>query len=279
MRQQEMKYRILAALAAMTLATGAHAGTGSGVVLHDAANPRTVVVELFTSEGCSSCPPADALLQKLVRERSTDGTRIIALGENVDYWNRVGWRDPFSDAQFSNRQSDYARTFRNDQVYTPQMVVKGQAEFVGSDEERARQEIGRAAQGRQAFVPLNLMVSMPAPGQLQIGVDAAAAKGVSGNYAIYYAVTEDGLDSKVARGENAGRHLTHAAVVRHLDRLMTYSPSVGISGVTKTLRLSGSEPLRGLHVVAFVQSVETGAIVSGAEVDLKNLSEAATTRK
>src|SRR5512146_3181325 len=96
-------------------------------------SPSPVFVELFTSEGCSSCPPADALLTQLEKQRQIDGRPIIVLGEHVDYWNNLGWTDRFSSARFSERQSEYARKFGLDSVYTPQMVVNGRTEFVGND--------------------------------------------------------------------------------------------------------------------------------------------------
>src|SRR5437870_9783817 len=90
-----------------------------------------VVVELFTSEGCSSCPPADELLARLEREQPVANARVIALEEHVDYWNQLGWNDRFSNSLFRGRQNDYARFFRTENIYTPQMIVNGQAEFVG----------------------------------------------------------------------------------------------------------------------------------------------------
>jgi len=97
--------------------------------------PRsTVVVELFTSEGCSSCPPADDVLSQLAHRQPVAGVKVLALGEHVDYWDRLGWRDPFSSAMYSTRQSNYdAQVFHRHGVYTPQLVVDGQLEYVGSD--------------------------------------------------------------------------------------------------------------------------------------------------
>ena len=115
-----------------------------------------VLVELFTSEGCSSCPPADALLRELVQETSKDWRRVFCLGFHVDYWNRLGWTDPYSSAKFSQRQQAYARAMKADRVYTPQMIVGGTRQMVGSSSIAVRTAIGDAAREERANAPLLL---------------------------------------------------------------------------------------------------------------------------
>lgn len=113
-----------------------------------------MIVELFTSEGCSSCPLADQLLSRLEKEQPAAGVEIIALGEHVDYWNRLGWEDPYSSPQFSRRQMQYAQAFRIEAAYTPQLVIDGRVELLGSDARRAPIAIIAAARTPKAGVEL-----------------------------------------------------------------------------------------------------------------------------
>jgi hypothetical protein len=157
-------------------------------------------VELFTSEGCSSCPPADRLLQQL-------DSRSIVLSEHVDYWDHQGWKDRFSSHAFTSRQESYARLFNLDSSYTPEIVVDGAVEFNGSDSARAAQEIAKAARRPKAQVSL---AHLPADG-LRIEVDSAPASGD-----VMLALADPAAQSEVAAGENKGHNLTHVAVVRSL---------------------------------------------------------------
>ncbi len=167
-----------------------------------------VLVELFTSEGCSSCPPADRLLARLASEQPVPGALVVPLSLHVDYWNRLGWADPFSSAAFTERQGAYAARFGNaGRVYTPQMVVDGRTEFVGSDERAARRTIEAEARESRTFVRV-----VP-DGAASVRVTVAGAAAGSD---VVLAVVEDGLSSDVTRGENAGRTLAHTAVARRL---------------------------------------------------------------
>lgn len=221
-----------------------------------------VIVELFTSEGCSSCPPADALLSQYAKSSPVPGVQVIALGEHVDYWNHGGWADPFSSAQFSQRQSDYSNAFHLDSVYTPQMIVDGKAQFVGSDGDAAEAAIRRAARLPKAQVS----VAETALGQLTVHVSHLPASAANDPAEVYLAVTEDGLRSSVGGGENAGRHLSHSAVVRELVPLGAVSGSTFAASPTVTLK-SGWR--RGhLHAVVFAQERTSRRIVGVSETSL-----------
>src|SRR5258708_16673706 len=174
-----------------------------------------VIVELFTSEGCSSCPPADTLLSRLDRAQPVGGAQIIELEEHVDYWNQLGWVDPFSSPQYRVRQNDYAQRVSIDSVFTPQMVVNGQAQFSGGDGSRALQEIGRAAQAPGVQVDLRTAANSRDPELLDLFVQVTnLTAGKTRRADVYLAVTEKDLVSNVLRAENSGRHLRHAPPLR-----------------------------------------------------------------
>jgi hypothetical protein len=170
-----------------------------------------VVVELFTSEGCSSCPPADALLMKLSQQGAGNDTDLVLLGEHVDYWNYIGWTDRFSSPQFSQRQSAYAHAL-NSSVYTPQMVIDGTTQFVGSEASEARRDIAAAAKDLK---PAQVTLRWEGINRLHISVQSSAQEPSH----VLLAITEDGLSTSVEAGENGGRTLHHAAVVRQLRDL------------------------------------------------------------
>jgi hypothetical protein len=222
-----------------------------------AAQSRTpVIVELFTSEGCSSCPPADNLLSRLVR--SFPDIDVIALSEHVDYWNHLGWQDRFSSALFTARQQDYGRTFRLESVYTPEMVVNGQAEFNGSDEPRARDEIRKAAQGAKAMVDLSMQ-----GGTVHLKVDKLPEGTRSAD--MFLAVTETNLETTPRAGENGGRKLRHTGVVRSLTGIghLNSEKAVGYSADAK-VKINPDWNPENLKLVLFVQDRSTRKIIGAA---------------
>jgi len=203
--------------------------------------PRVpVVVELFSSEGCSSCPPADVLLARLDRDQPIAGVDVIALEMHVDYWNSLGWTDPFSQAAFSARQRTHAYALGTRSVYTPQMVVDGRDELVGSSAMGARLAIERA--GRAPHVPVKLSRAGD-----EIAIEIAAAPASEGVCHAMIATTERGLSTRVTSGENAGATLAHGPVVRTLR----WVADLGPRGLVTRVR----EPARsGRRVVVFVES-------------------------
>jgi hypothetical protein len=230
-----------------------------------------VVVELFTSEGCSSCPPADDLLARLERTQPVPNARVIALEEHVDYWNQLGWNDRFSNALFRGRQNDYARFFRTESIYTPQMIVNGQAEFVGDDAPRAHQEIARAAVDPTFQIRLKPDRSPGNPELTELAVRLKnLRRGRSEPASVYLAVTESRLSSNVAAGENAGRQLSHAAVVRSFGVIGKWDPK-GLNEVEllPTLKIPGDWKRENLRFVVFVQEKNSQRITGAATAGLR----------
>lgn len=177
--------------------------------------PVPVVVELFTSEGCSSCPPADAVLSKVTQEASIAGAQVIALGMHVTYWDRLGWKDPASSPLATRRQQDYSRVFGEDRVYTPQAVIDGHEELVGSDESGVRRALAKAAREPHAHLTLTASIDGDI---LKAGATVTDLPGdAKGPLHAWMVITEDGLTSVVKRGENGGRTLRHDAVVRAIS--------------------------------------------------------------
>jgi hypothetical protein len=237
--------------------------------------PRTpVLIELFTSEGCSSCPPADALLEKLDRSQPVPAAEMIVLSEHVDYWNDIGWKDPYSSRQFSIRQGDYAHRFQLEGPYTPQMVVDGDAQIVGSDERQALHVTALHANesaAKLAKVPVALSAPhLQGADTLVVHVDVGSPRPPAKlkSAQVWIALADDSDQSSVKRGENAGRILRHVAVVRTLTQVGTveannaFSKDVAVSTANTTLQ--------NLRVVAFVQEGVAGRVLGVASTRLAN---------
>ena len=214
---------------------------------------QTVLVELFTSEGCSSCPPADSLLERLDRTQPISGAQIVVLSEHVDYWNHIGWADPYSSAVFSNRQEQYARRFHIEGPYTPQMIVDGTAEFVGSDAREAELAI-RSAIGRTK-TSVRLLSNGADTGSVKLEVDPLPA-GKARKAEVWVAYAADSGDSDVLRGENKGRRLHHVSILKNLRRVGTVDERSGFQA-----RVAVEQ---GLRLIAFVQEPGNGPVRGAA---------------
>src|SRR5579862_170106 len=184
----------------------------AGVLLCVAADngaPRVpVLLELFTSEGCSDCPPADRLLELLDQKQPVAGADLIVLSEHVDYWDRLGWKDPFSSSQYTVRQQDYSDKYHFDGVYTPQLAVDGRFGLVGSDAGAAQAAIRNAM--REPKINLRILEAVRNGNQVTFTVELPAAAGQAG--VLYVALADNRAESHVSRGENAGHALSHVAV-------------------------------------------------------------------
>jgi hypothetical protein len=219
---------------------------------HPVSHKQPVLVELFTSEGCSSCPPADALLKKLSEEQPFDDIEIIALEEHVDYWNHQGWSDPFSSSDFSNRQNDYAAVIPQSSAYTPQMIVDGHVQFIGSREQEAEDQIRAAAARPKARLLLSAVTSSkPRTRSFELRVDPDSAPLGDSSLDFYVAVTEKGLGAKPNAGENSGASLVHSAVVRSLKKLHSVHPPLA-TPVSFTVDVRDNWAPENLTVVAFL---------------------------
>jgi len=215
------------------------------------------VVELFTSEGCSSCPPADALIAKVHKETSDKPIYILAY--HVDYWDRLGWKDAFSNSAYSDRQKQYARWLRSSEIYTPQAVVNGSREFVGSEENTLRNTI-KADLAEPAKTDLSLTGLKAVEKNITVKYDV---KGAAANSVLMVALVERNATSKVMKGENAGRTLSHVQIVRELQSVKLGGNAVGTASLAVP---SGFTP-QGFEMIAFVQNTSNGVITGAARAE------------
>lgn len=212
------------------------------------------VVELFTSEGCSSCPSAEAVLNRLVANTAEDDRLIFPLAFHVDYWNRLGWTDRFSSAEYSERQRQYAGKISGGRVYTPQIVVNGASEFVGSNQRTLDSELKKAltspatvqlkASGKVSNEKGLIAVNYEASGELQRAV-------------LRVALVEGGLETEVKRGENGGRKLAHQNVVRVFESVSLAGKSSG----ELHLKVPEDAANANLEVVLYVQDADSWKVL------------------
>ncbi|MEO5925265.1 MAG: DUF1223 domain-containing protein [Bryobacteraceae bacterium] len=217
-----------------------------------------VVVELFTSEGCSSCPAADAILARLDREG------VIIMGEHVDYWDNLGWKDRFSSPLFSSRQQDYGTAMKNGTIYTPQAVINGEKEVLGSD----ARAIDAAIRDASRRIPAEVQFKLS--GEQNVSIQVGKLPPNSHKADVLLAVTETALETNVASGENGGHKLRHAAVVRSLSRLAELDPKKPGEYVAEArLNLNPEWNRANLKLVLLVQDRENRHILGAATLKPK----------
>jgi len=244
MRQntKTVSFGLLGAMAVLCLTATGQAQT--------APPEKPVVVELFTSQGCSSCPPADALLGELARLPN-----VVALAFHVDYWDSIGWRDRYEIPTAAKRQVRYVDTLNLSSAFTPQVVIDGKASYVGSD----RRRILAALAQRQEDVPVVVEVS---PSELVINLPERAAQS---DYDVNVVAYLPEAATPVGRGENSGRTLTEFNIVRELRRVATWD------GKQSMLRLPlASFPADATQVAVLLQQSKQGSIVGSAVATLRS---------
>ena len=226
-------------------------------------NRTPVLVELFTSEGCSSCPPADALLAKLSRDQPVATAEIIVLGEHVDYWDHLGWQDRFSSPRYTERQRQYGSRFKVDDIYTPQMIVNGSDQFVGNDAAHALRAITHASQSAQAA---RLSLSRPVVNghSISASVSSASVSTAAPSTKLQgdlYAALVDPIDfTNVLHGENGGHRLQHAGVVRAFERIGNLK-DLAASPHSFSLTAPRDSVPSNMRLVVFAQSAGSGPVL------------------
>ncbi len=229
-----------------------------------------VVVELFTSEGCSSCPPADDFLAQLDARQTLGAAEVIALEEHVDYWDQQGWKDPFSSSAWTTRQYEYSGSLHNGNPYTPEMVIDGTAGFVGGREATARKEIEKAAGIRKTRVE----ISKVSPVQnksvaFKVSVEKLVSPSPKDTQEVILAITESGLHSAVGAGENSGKKLHHSPVLRELKVIGTMGKNAGDEFTGQvTRKLDSKWDVQNLRAIAFVQEKKSRRILGAAQIRL-----------
>lgn len=222
---------------------------------------NAVLVELFTSQGCLSCPPADRVLTRLEKEQPNGDAEIITLSLHVDYWDSLGWKDEFSSAMFSRRQDIYGHKFRISSIYTPQMVVDGQTQFVGSKIEEAVKAVTENAKNKKAAIELSLTEN-----NLKVKISEVPPHE---NATVFLAVAEDNLASKVSRGENSGKKLEHTSVVRELKSIGMLLPAQNDFSADAAVQLQPVWKRENLKFVVFVQENQSRKILGVGKIKLQ----------
>jgi len=220
------------------------------------ATPSPILVELFTSEGCSDCPPADTFLRTLDSAQPVPGAQLIVLEEHVDYWDDGGWRDPFSSHAFTLRQGDYVNRMHLASACTPQMIVDGAYQFVGSDRRSAAKAFESARSVQKSAVRItSLQIN---GGELRAHVQADS---ISSKVDVIAALVSEHAESQVLNGENGGHHLEHVAIVQMLTKIGSAGKGQAFSQDVRLGTKSFPKPGR---LIVFLQEANQGKVLGAA---------------
>jgi hypothetical protein len=222
-----------------------------------------VLVELFTSEGCSSCPPADSLLRKLDGLQPVAGAQAIVLSEHVDYWNHDGWKDAYSSSFYTERQRDYVQRLGVAEAYTPQMVVDGVTQLNGSNGPAVLAAVEKARGDEKVPVRISGVGLDGRTLKLHVAVDGLPGDSKTKKADVVVAVALNRAESHVSAGENKGRDIQHVAVAESITKVGRVERGKKFDGDV-TVKLKGTEGLGDLRVIAFVQAGDGGAVVGAA---------------
>lgn len=251
-------------LCALLLAgIAANASRAAGHPGEESTKASPILVELFTSEGCSSCPPADEFVQKLDTLQPIAGAQLIILSEHVDYWDHDGWKDPNSSHALTERQSAYVRMLGLDTPYTPQIIIDGSKEVKIGDPKAIEKAFQQAVASPK--VPLQISgvtVDRANPDLLHAHVSADAGL-TKHNADVFVAIALDRVESQVLRGENGGRHLTHVAVVQQIAKIGKLNKGASFTEDVQ-VKLRTATPLENLRVVAFAQESGPGKLLGAS---------------
>lgn len=248
---------------AMLIGAGIITCLASDLSAADTVVPMPVVIELFTSEGCSSCPPADAWLQKLDSSQPIAGAQLIVLSEHVDYWNRQGWKDPYSSVGMTQRQVEYGRKLGLKEAYTPQVIVDGTTNLESTDEQQVDTVLQRAATAPKVPIRItNVSIDPKSPitlrAHIEVGPDTSNASSD-----VYAVVALSHAESEVLRGENSGKHLAHVAVVQELTKVGRLEKSKELLRDVQLTLKAGTDP-NNLRFVVLVQQSGPGKVIGAA---------------
>jgi hypothetical protein len=246
-----------------TLSSFARGAQADNKAVTASSSPTPVLIEMFTSEGCSSCPPVDGLLQKLDTFQPIPGAQLIVLSEHVTYWDQQGWKDPNSSSSLTDRQSSYEGVLGEKEVFTPQLIVDGTQQVHAGDPKQVKDTLQKAASAPKLGVRIgDVTVDAGNPTALRAHIETDANFDKK-NADVFVAVALDHVESQVLRGENGGRHLIHVAVVQELTKVGKLPKGKSFSQDIQLKLKPGTDP-KNLRLVALVQESGPGKVLGSA---------------